>query len=206
MAGRRTKLRLGASIGSSSGVTNKIELYQLSSTTKQNRAAVQSWTLNKCRHSSKPCPLGAISQSPLFRRVWQNSLFGFDNNSQAFFRQTIFAWQVFESAFEWQKNISVDTSNREIPVTADKPTYRQTGKKTRFLFYWTRKPFSFFMWDKFFDRNFFTIWEIISDSEKDEDNFFTFSFFVFIRQSDCFSCGHKFLIQRKMTKVFSLFS
>ena len=123
-----------------------------------------------------------------------------------FFRQTIFAWQVFESAFEWQKNISVDTSNREIPVTADKPTYRQTGKKTRFLFYWTRKPFSFFMWDKFFDRNFFTIWEIISDAEKDEDNFFTFSFFVFIRQPDCFSCGQKFLIQRKMTKVFSLFS
>jgi hypothetical protein len=35
-------------------------------------------------------------------------------------------------------------------VTADKPTYRQTGKKTRFLFYWTRKPFSFFMWDTFF--------------------------------------------------------
>ena len=116
-----------------------------------------------------------------------------------FFRQTIFAWQVFESTFEWQKKYFMDSGETRI-------LNQQTNKKSTFLFYWTRKPFSFFMWDKFFDRNFFTIWEIISDAEKDEEIFFAFLFFVFIRQSDCFSCGHKFLIQRKMTKVFSLFS
>ena len=58
MAGRRTKLRLYAGISSSSGVTNNIRLYILSSTTKQNRAAVRGWTSNEYRHSSKPCPLG----------------------------------------------------------------------------------------------------------------------------------------------------
>lgn len=48
MAGRRNKLRLFASITSSSSVTNNIRLYQLSSTSKQNRAAVQGWTNIKC--------------------------------------------------------------------------------------------------------------------------------------------------------------
>jgi hypothetical protein len=54
MAVRRTKLRLFAGIGSSPGGTNNIQLYQLSSTTKQNRAAVRGWTFFKCRHSGKP--------------------------------------------------------------------------------------------------------------------------------------------------------
>ena len=116
-----------------------------------------------------------------------------------FFRQTIFAWQVFESTFEWQKKYFMDSGETRI-------LNQQTNKKSTFLFYWTRKPFSFFMWDTFFWQKLFHNLRNYFWRREDEDNFFTFLFFVLIRQWDCFSCGHKFLIQRKMTKVFSLFS
>jgi hypothetical protein len=79
---------------------------------------------------------------------------------------------------------------------------RQT-KNQHSYFIGQENRFHFSCETHFFDRNFFTIWEIISDAEKDEDNFFTFLFFIFIRQSDCFSCGHKIFNSMKMTKVFS---
>ena len=109
-------------------------------------------------------------------------IFGFDNNSRAFFSSNNFCLTGFWKHFRVTEKIFRLTwaTEKFLWQLTNQPTGRQT-KKSRFLFYWTRKPFSFFMWDKFFDRNFFTIWEIISDAEKDEDNFFTFSFFVFIR-------------------------
>ena len=90
--------------------------------------------------------LGAISpQRPLFSRVWQNSLFGFDNNSQAFFHQTIFAWQVFESTFEWQKKYfgwheqqsnSFDSWQTNLPVGRQKIKISiLLDKKTVFIFH-----------------------------------------------------------------------
>jgi hypothetical protein len=116
-----------------------------------------------------------------------------------FFRQTIFAWQVFESTIKWQKKYFMDSGETRI-------LNQQTNKKSRFLFYRKKNCSHFFMWDKFFDSNFLTIWEIISDAEKDEDNFFTFLFFVFVRQFESFPVGQKVLIQSKNDESFFTFS
>jgi hypothetical protein len=55
---RRTSHRLIAGISFSSSVTNIVRLHYLSSTSKQNRAAVQGWTFNEYRHSSKHFNVG----------------------------------------------------------------------------------------------------------------------------------------------------
>ena len=120
-----------------------------------------------------------------------------------FFRQTIFAWQVFESTFEWQKKyFGWHEQQRNSLQLTNQPTGRQT-KNQGFCFYPDKKTVFIFhvrqiFWQKLFHnlRNYF--WR-----RERWRQFFTFLFFVFIRQSDYFSCGHKFLSQRKMTKVFS---
>jgi hypothetical protein len=76
MAGRRTSRQLFAGISSSSSVTNNIRMHYLSSTTKQNRAAIRGWTFNECRHSSKPSTLQAI----LYETILHPTIYTFDND------------------------------------------------------------------------------------------------------------------------------
>ena len=87
--------------------------------------------------------MGAISQSPLFSRVWQNSYSGLTIIRGLFFRQTIFAWQVFESTFEWQKKyFGWHEQQRNSLQLTNQPTGRQTknqgfcfiGQENRFHF------------------------------------------------------------------------
>ena len=162
-----------------------------------------SFTVQTFRQKVINCPaianawtLGAISQSPLFIRAWQNSLFGFDNNSQAFFSSDNFYltsfWKHFRMTekifygFGWDKNFeSADKQKINISILLDKKTVfifhvrhiflTETFSQFEKLFLTQRRWRQFFHLFIFrFDQTMglFFLWTQIFNSMKNDKSFF----------------------------------
>ena len=129
--------------------------------------------------------LGAISQSPLSAGFDKIHYPGLTIIRRLFFVRQFLLDKFLKALSNDRKNILWIRVRQEFWIS------RQT-KNQHFYFIGQENRFHFSCETHFFDRNFFTIWEIISNAEKDEENFFAFLFFVFIRQSDCFSVDTNF--------------
>src|SRR6185312_17290820 len=75
-----------------------------------------------------------------------------------------------------------------------------------FIFIGQENDFHFSGETNYLTRVFYYLRKYFSAQRENARDLFTISFFVFARRQNLFFDEHKFLIQRKMMKVFSLFS